>query len=241
MPARSGTSVPEKLSFVPKKFQRPTGIFSCVHCLAQPAGERNASYSTEQSGREKGSRMRAPLQAGDFPFPVKYGYCAVGFVEEGPAALVGGNVFALHPHQADGIFSQLPRTLSEYQVRSCRFALEAVLYSLVFVGLCLIAMPGELVTICLFSVAAVLLIVFLVRTRQINQIDLPGLYLFLGGNVFGLIAAAVYVVALSYAVKGVSAKNILLFGGLFFVLFLFAMIMRFAWRGFVLLGQKEAL
>ena len=44
-------------------------------------------------------RMRAPLQEGDFPFPVKYGYCAVGVVEEGPEALLGQTVFALHPHQ----------------------------------------------------------------------------------------------------------------------------------------------
>lgn len=44
-------------------------------------------------------RMRAPLQEGDFPFPVKYGYCAVGEVEAGPKALVGRRVFCLHPHQ----------------------------------------------------------------------------------------------------------------------------------------------
>jgi 2-desacetyl-2-hydroxyethyl bacteriochlorophyllide A dehydrogenase len=43
--------------------------------------------------------MRCPLQAGDFPFPVKYGYSAVGIVEDGPAALQGRRVFALHPHQ----------------------------------------------------------------------------------------------------------------------------------------------
>ncbi len=42
-------------------------------------------------------RMRAPAQEGDFPFPVKYGYCAVGVVETGP--LEGRTVFALHPHQ----------------------------------------------------------------------------------------------------------------------------------------------
>ena len=45
------------------------------------------------------NRMRAPLQEGDFPFPVKYGYCAVGVVELGPEDLVGRNVFCLHPHQ----------------------------------------------------------------------------------------------------------------------------------------------
>lgn len=44
-------------------------------------------------------RMRAPLMGGQFPFPVKYGYAAVGIVEDGPAALVGRTVFCLHPHQ----------------------------------------------------------------------------------------------------------------------------------------------
>ena len=41
--------------------------------------------------------MRAPFQAGELPFPVKYGYAAVGVVEAGPRA--GERVFALHPHQ----------------------------------------------------------------------------------------------------------------------------------------------
>jgi NADPH:quinone reductase-like Zn-dependent oxidoreductase len=45
------------------------------------------------------TRMRAPFQEGDFPFPVKYGYAAVGLVEAGPDALIGRTVFALHPHQ----------------------------------------------------------------------------------------------------------------------------------------------
>jgi threonine dehydrogenase-like Zn-dependent dehydrogenase len=44
-------------------------------------------------------RMRAPFQAGDFPAPVKYGYSAVGIVEQGPPALVGRHVFVFHPHQ----------------------------------------------------------------------------------------------------------------------------------------------
>ena len=44
------------------------------------------------------TRMRGPAQEGDFPFPVKYGYCAVGRVLEG--ALAGSIVFALHPHQS---------------------------------------------------------------------------------------------------------------------------------------------
>ena len=45
------------------------------------------------------ARMRAPHQEGQFPFQVKYGYAAVGIVEDGPAELHGKTVFALHPHQ----------------------------------------------------------------------------------------------------------------------------------------------
>lgn len=45
-------------------------------------------------------RMRAPFMAGDFPFPVKYGYAAVGQIENGSDALRGKNIFALYPHQA---------------------------------------------------------------------------------------------------------------------------------------------
>ena len=37
--------------------------------------------------------MRAPLMAGRFPFPVKYGYSAVGITDD------GARVFVLHPHQ----------------------------------------------------------------------------------------------------------------------------------------------
>lgn len=44
--------------------------------------------------------MRAPFQEGEFPAPVKYGYLAVGDVEQGPPGLVGRTVFCLHPHQS---------------------------------------------------------------------------------------------------------------------------------------------
>lgn len=44
-------------------------------------------------------RMRCPHQQGEFPGPVKYGYCAVGRVESGPPELIGRRVFCLHPHQ----------------------------------------------------------------------------------------------------------------------------------------------
>lgn len=44
-------------------------------------------------------RMRAPFMAGQFPFPVKYGYATVGRIEGGTDALRGRTVFTLHPHQ----------------------------------------------------------------------------------------------------------------------------------------------
>ena len=44
-------------------------------------------------------RMRAPFMAGNFPFPVKYGYATVGRIESGADALRGRTVFTLHPHQ----------------------------------------------------------------------------------------------------------------------------------------------
>jgi 2-desacetyl-2-hydroxyethyl bacteriochlorophyllide A dehydrogenase len=44
-------------------------------------------------------RMRLFTQKGDFPFPVKYGYAAVGAVEGGLPEFQGRTVFALHPHQ----------------------------------------------------------------------------------------------------------------------------------------------
>lgn len=44
-------------------------------------------------------RMRGPHMDGEFPFPVKYGYSAVGTVEEGDVSLAGRSVFCLHPHQ----------------------------------------------------------------------------------------------------------------------------------------------
>ena len=44
-------------------------------------------------------RMRAPFMAGNFPFPVKYGYATVGVIEGGAEASRGRTVFTLHPHQ----------------------------------------------------------------------------------------------------------------------------------------------
>lgn len=55
------------------------------------------------------ARMRAPMQEGEFPFPVKYGYCAVGVIEAGPEDMLGQEVFCLHPHQD---FFQVPAAMA---------------------------------------------------------------------------------------------------------------------------------
>ncbi len=73
-----------------------------------PAGPGETRVHTLASGISRGTEalvfrgavppsqyhaMRAPLMAGDFPWPVKYGYSAIGMTESGE------RVFVLHPHQ----------------------------------------------------------------------------------------------------------------------------------------------
>lgn len=81
--------------------------------LAAPAGDEvlvAAAWSAISRGTERlvfsgltdpchRGAMRSPMQVGEFPFPVKYGYCSVGEVMAGPARLVGRHVFVFHPHQ----------------------------------------------------------------------------------------------------------------------------------------------
>jgi hypothetical protein len=81
--------------------------------LAAPTGDE-VQVRAEFSGISRGTealvfgghvpkseyaRMRAPFQVGDFPSPVKYGYCSVGVVDDGDASWRGRRVFVLHPHQ----------------------------------------------------------------------------------------------------------------------------------------------
>jgi len=90
----------------------PGGAEIRTHDLAAPAPDQ-ALVVTRASGISRGTErlvftgrvpesqwpaMRAPLQYGDFPHPVSYGYAAVGVVRDGPAALRDRRVFCLHPH-----------------------------------------------------------------------------------------------------------------------------------------------
>lgn len=74
--------------------------------------------SLGEAPKSEWETMRAPLQAGTFPFPVKYGYAAAGVVTAGSKALVGRRVFALHPHQdhfqvAEEMLIDIPDTVTD--------------------------------------------------------------------------------------------------------------------------------
>lgn len=70
-------------------------------------------------------RMRAPHQAGEFSFPVKYGYCSVGVVEGGNEAWLGKRVFCLYPHQDRYVVDCSAVTLVPDNVPSQRAVLAA--------------------------------------------------------------------------------------------------------------------
>jgi threonine dehydrogenase-like Zn-dependent dehydrogenase len=71
-----------------------------VEALA--SGISRGTETTVFQGRVPESQhrvMRAPHQAGEFTFPLKYGYSSVGIVAAGPDDWLGRRVFCLYPHQ----------------------------------------------------------------------------------------------------------------------------------------------
>ncbi|MDW4571728.1 zinc-binding alcohol dehydrogenase [Microbacterium sp. M3] len=95
------TTGPGKGQFRSEPLPTPSAAEAAVRTLWTGISRGTESLvargAVPESERE---RMRAPFQAGDFPFPVKYGYLNVGVVENGPSALRGRTVFALVPHQS---------------------------------------------------------------------------------------------------------------------------------------------
>lgn len=84
---------PTRLGPLPPGMARVRTLFSGIS-----RGTERLIFNGSVAPSEWG-RMRGPNQEGDFPFPVKYGYCATGSVIEGPPGLIGQTVFCLHPHQ----------------------------------------------------------------------------------------------------------------------------------------------
>jgi 2-desacetyl-2-hydroxyethyl bacteriochlorophyllide A dehydrogenase len=94
------TVAPGRAEIRDEELARPGPEQALVRTLA--SGISRGTERLVLDGRVPASQwaaMRAPLMAGEFPFPVKYGYAAVGVVEDGPAGLRGRRVFCLHPHQ----------------------------------------------------------------------------------------------------------------------------------------------
>ncbi len=93
------------------------------------------------------ARMRAPFQEGEFPAPVKYGYCMVGRVLHGPAGLLGQEVFCLHPHQDRFVIPQAAVHLLPPQLPAGRAVLaanlETALNALWDAGV----LPGDRITV----------------------------------------------------------------------------------------------
>jgi NADPH:quinone reductase-like Zn-dependent oxidoreductase len=88
------TIAPGKGEIRTEELSRAAPDQTLVRTLA--SGVSRGTESLVFDGRVPASQyaaMRAPLMGGTFPFPVKYGYSAVGLAPDGQ------RVFALHPHQ----------------------------------------------------------------------------------------------------------------------------------------------
>ncbi|MGP9675772.1 MULTISPECIES: zinc-dependent alcohol dehydrogenase [unclassified Halomonas] len=90
---RGGELKKETLTSVGEEDVRVRALFSGVS-----RGTESLVFNARVPESEV-ERMQAPFQAGSFPAPVKYGYCSVGVVEQGPAHLLNKTVFCLYPHQ----------------------------------------------------------------------------------------------------------------------------------------------
>ncbi|MGO2879062.1 MULTISPECIES: zinc-dependent alcohol dehydrogenase [Halomonas] len=90
---RAGELKKETLTSVGEEDVRVRALFSGVS-----RGTESLVFNARVPESEV-ERMQAPFQAGSFPAPVKYGYCSVGVVEQGPAHLLNKTVFCLYPHQ----------------------------------------------------------------------------------------------------------------------------------------------
>jgi threonine dehydrogenase-like Zn-dependent dehydrogenase len=101
--------------------------------------------------------MRAPLMAGAFPFPVKYGYSAVGRIRDGQ------RVFVLHPHQ--DVFLAPPAMCVPVpdRVPTRRAVLAANMETALNVAWDAAALPGERILVIGAGVVGLLIASLLAR------------------------------------------------------------------------------
>ncbi|MEQ9449424.1 MAG: zinc-binding alcohol dehydrogenase [Rhodospirillaceae bacterium] len=112
------------------------------------------------------SRMRCPHQAGEFSFPVKYGYALCGAIEDGPKKQLGQRVFVLHPHQKFSRVAVSAAHLIPGDVPLRRAALAANMETAVNVLWDAAVMPGEKVLVIGGGVLGLLIAGLLSRTHK---------------------------------------------------------------------------
>ncbi len=152
-----------------ERLEPPDGSRALVRTLASAI-----SRGTEAlvfAGRVPASeqeRMRCPFQAGSFPFPVKYGYSAVGLVESGPAALVGRRVFVLHPHQDRFVVPTEALTPVPDEIPTARAVLAANMETALNIAWDAAALPGERVLVIGAGVVGLLAASLLARIPGVS-------------------------------------------------------------------------
>lgn len=89
------------------------------HSAVSPGTERLVGTGgVPESAHE---RMRCSAMAGDFTYPLKYGYSLVGAVTDG--ALVGQRVFVMHPHQEVALIEDAAAIALPAEIPSARATL----------------------------------------------------------------------------------------------------------------------
>jgi threonine dehydrogenase-like Zn-dependent dehydrogenase len=115
--------------------------------------------------------MRAPLMAGSFPFPVKYGYSTVGRTSDGQRA------FVLHPHQDVFLAPRAMCILVPDDVPSERAVLAANMETALNIAWDAAALPGERILVVGAGVVGLLVASLLARmpAASVTVIDInPG-------------------------------------------------------------------
>jgi len=129
------------------------------------SGVSRGTESLVFNGRVPSSQhqaMRAPLMAGAFPFPVKYGYSAVGRTPD------GRRVFVLHPHQDVFIAPAAMCIPVPEEVPSNRAVLGANMETALNVAWDAAALPGERVMVVGAGVVGLLVASLLSRIPAVR-------------------------------------------------------------------------
>jgi threonine dehydrogenase-like Zn-dependent dehydrogenase len=116
-------------------------------------------------------RMRCPHQAGDFPYPVKYGYASVGRVTAGSDAWVGRSVFCLYPHQTEYVVPESALLPLPEDVPEARAVLAANLETALNAIWDARPLPGDRLTVLGAGVVGAL-VAYLVRGLPGAEVEL---------------------------------------------------------------------